>query len=292
MKKLISIIAIGLLPLTSVSAQSEDSKVYLPEQGDIAFGINVKPILKYVGNIFNGNTNNTLDNIGGEPITEGLTEFNNSILPDVSIMGKYMLSNNWGVRANVGLMFKNDIDKAYVKDDKNALLNPFDETKLIDKRYTSRNGMSLMLGTEYRTGSKRVQGVFGMGVLFGFFSEKISYEYANAVTTINQHPTSAWIATNSYGYRLLNRKAENNVFYGVTGSAGVEWFVAPKIALGAEVNLNLYYINGGQQYTEAEGYNTITKQVEQRTDLTSPGDNRFRFGTENLGGSLYMSFYF
>ena len=97
MKKLISIIAIGLMPFMSINAQSGDSKNYLPEQGDMAFGINVKPVLKYAGNIFNGNTGNELDYLGGEPVTANAEGFKSDILPDVSIMGKYMLSNNWGI---------------------------------------------------------------------------------------------------------------------------------------------------------------------------------------------------
>jgi hypothetical protein len=287
MKKFISFIAIGLIPFMGISAQSENSKNYLPEQGDIAIGVNVKPVFKYMGNIFNGNTNNEMDYLGGEPVTT--SEFNNNILPDVSLMGKYMLSENWGVRANVGMMFGTDKDRRYVQDDKALLLNPFDETKLIDQRNVSKNGLSLMLGAEYRTGSDRIQGVFSAGVLFGTISQKTTYQYANAVTSVNQQPSSAW---SSGAYRPLTVKADNGVFYGVTGSAGVEWFVAPKVSLGAEVNLSLYGINSGQQYTESEGYNSSTKKVEVRTDLTSPGDGKVRFGTENLGGSFYMAFYF
>ena len=290
MKKLFSIIAVALMPFMSISAQSEDNRNYLPEQGDMAFGVNVKPIFKYAGNIFNGNTNNTLDYLGGEPINAN-TSFDNEILPDVSIMSKYMLSDSWGIRANVGLMFGKDTDKRYVQDDKQIMLNPFDETKLIDTRYTSRNGMSLMLGTEYRKGNNRIQGVFGMGVLFGFFNEKISYNYANAVTSLNRNPSSAW-GEYYKDYRVVNYKIQGSMFYGITGSAGFEWFVAPKVSLGAEVNLCLYGISGGQEYTVSEGYNNVTEKFEQRTDLTSPGDNKFRFGTENLGGSLYMAFYF
>lgn len=290
MKKLFSIIAVALMPFMSISAQSEDNRNYLPEQGDMAFGVNVKPIFKYAGNIFNGNTNNTLDYLGGEPINAN-TSFDNEILPDVSIMSKYMLSDSWGIRANVGLMFGKDTDKRYIQDDKQIMLNPFDETKLIDTRYTSRNGMSLMLGTEYRKGNNRIQGVFGMGVLFGFFNEKISYNYANAVTSLNRNPSSAW-GEYYKDYRVVNYKIQGSMFYGITGSAGFEWFVAPKVSLGAEVNLCLYGISGGQEYTVSEGYNNVTEKFEQRTDLTSPGDNKFRFGTENLGGSLYMAFYF
>ena len=287
MKKFISFIAIGLIPFMGINAQNESGKNYLPEEGDIAIGVNVKPVFKYVGNIFNGNTNNEMDYLGGEPVTT--SEFKNSILPDVSIMGKYMLSDSWGVRANVGLMFGTDKEKRYVQDDKALLLNPFDETKLIDQRNITKNGLSLMLGAEYRTGSDRIQGVFGAGVLLGVISQKTTYHYANAVTSVNQQPSSAWP---SGAYRPLKVKADNGVFYGITGSAGVEWFVAPKVSLGAEVNLSLYGINSGQQYTESEGYNSSITQVEIRTDLTSPGDGKVRFGTENLGGSLYMAFYF
>lgn len=293
MKKLISIIAIGLMPFMSISAQSEDSKNYLPEQGDMAFGINVKPVLKYVGNIFNGTTNNKLKNLGGEPVTNNASDFKSDILPTVSIMGKYMFSDNWGVRANVGLMLGKDTDREYVIDDKQAVLDPFNESKLIDTRHTAKNGMSLMLGAEYRKGSKRIQGVFGMGVLFGFYNQNISYDFANAVTELNDHPTSAsWVKNCKNGYRIVNEKTEGNLFYGITGSAGVEWFVAPKVSLGAEVNLSLYHINGGQLYTQSEGYNNVTQQFVERTDLTSPGNDKLRFGTESLGGSLYMAFYF
>lgn len=291
MKKFISLIVAGLMSFVAISAQNEGGKNYLPEKGDMAFGINVKPVLKYVGNVFNSSVDNELDYLGGEPIST--KEYRNDIIPDVSVMGKYMLTENWGLRANVGMMFGTDKKRSYVADDQNAELNPFDETKLIDVKKTKKNGMSLLLGAEYRKGNNRVQGVFGMGVLFGVLSEKTTYKYANAVTSLNQNPTSAWYSDwTKSPYRPLEEKTDKGVFYGITGSAGIEWFVAPKVSLGAEVNLSLYGINEGQLYTISEGYNVASQKVEERTDLTSPGDRNFRFGTENLGGSLYMAFYF
>lgn len=292
MKKFFSTIAIALIPFISISAQSEEPKQYLPEQGDMAIGFSATPVLKYVGNIFNNTSDNELAPLGGTPASKGFfDEYNyENLAPTVSIMGKYMLSDKWGIRANVGLMFNKDKYNAYVRDDKAVMLNPFDESKLIDTRHTSRNGMSLLLGTEYRKGERRIQGVFGMGVLFGFISEKTSYDYANAITAVNQRPSMAWDWNSAY--RTLNKRTEKGIFYGITGSAGIEWFVAPKVSLGAEVNLSMYYINGGQEYTTSEGYNNALQKVEVRTDLTSPGSDTFRFGTENLGGSLYMAFYF
>ncbi len=295
MKKILLTLAVVLAPLGILSAQEEAAKkVYLPEAGDFSVGVNLNPMLKYVGNVFNGSTNNQLDYVGGQSVTSNLSAFDEYVYPTVSIMGKYMIKDNFGVRVNLGLLVANDKDNAYVRDDKAYMLDPMNETQLIDSRVYKQSGMSLMLGAEWRKGSRRVQGVFGAGLMFGFSNTQTNYSYGNALTTINQHPSTAQWSGEVWqnGYRVLTRKATNNVFFGVTGSVGVEWFVAPKVSLGAEMNLNLYYLDGGQVYYETEGYNVSSQKVETRCDLTSPGSDKFRFGTENIGGSLYMAFYF
>ena len=298
MKKLISIITIiCLLPLMGVSAQEKAEKQYLPEEGDWAIGIDVVPLLKYVGNAFNGSQENEIESLGGAPFTKNNKNFRNRMLmPDVSIMGKYMLTDEWALRANVGIMVRSEYDRRYVKDDKAALLNPLSNDKVIDKAHHSRNGMSIAVGAEYRKGSKRVQGVFGAGLLFAFQNDKTTYSWGNEMTTINQNPSIAFDRNNETmlgDNRILNNNGQGSDFYtGITGSAGVEWFIAPKISLGAEVNLSLYYLFGNQTYIESEGYNTSTQKIETRTDLVSPGNRGFYIGTESLGGSLNMTFYF
>lgn len=277
-------------------AEEKQQKQYLPEEGDWALGIDVVPILKYIGNAFNGtNGSNELSHVGGTPFTSG--KFGGQgLMPTVSIMGKYMLTDEWAVRANVGLMISSANNKAYSIDDKALAENPFSEAKVIDGARYDRNGMSMLLGAEYRKGARRIQGVFGAGLLFAFQNSKETYSWGNALTEINQSPTShsfANMPTLPTGYRALKQNGAGSDFYlGLTGSAGVEWFVAPKIALGAEVNLSLYYIFGTQTYVESEGYNATLGKVETRTDLYAPGSNGIYFGTESLGGSLYMTFYF
>ena len=298
MKKLISIITIiCLLPLMGVSAQEKAEKQYLPEEGDWAIGIDVVPLLKYVGNAFNGSQENEIESLGGAPFTKNNKNFRNRMLmPDVSIMGKYMLTDEWALRANVGIMVRSEYDRRYVKDDKAALLNPLSNDKVIDKAHHSRNGMSIAVGAEYRKGSKRVQGVFGAGLLFAFQNDKTTYSWGNEMTTINQNPSIAFDRNNETmlgDNRILKNNGQGSDFYtGITGSAGVEWFIAPKISLGAEVNLSLYYLFGNQTYIESEGYNTSTQKIETRTDLVSPGNRGFYIGTDSLGGSLNMTFYF
>ena len=296
MKKLIVIILSACLFPAMLWAEEKQQKQYLPEEGDWALGIDVVPILKYIGNAFNGtNGSNELSHVGGTPFTSG--KFGGQgLMPTVSIMGKYMLTDEWAVRANVGLMISSANNKAYSIDDKALAENPFSEAKVIDGARYDRNGMSMLLGAEYRKGSRRIQGVFGAGLLFAFQNSKETYSWGNALTEINQSPTShsfANMPTLPSGYRALTQNEAGSDFYlGVTGSAGVEWFVAPKIALGAEVNLSLYYIFGTQTYVESEGYNATLGKVETRTDLYAPGSNGIYFGTESLGGSLYMTFYF
>ena len=257
MKKLISIITIiCLLPLMGVSAQEKAEKQYLPEEGDWAIGIDVVPLLKYVGNAFNGSQENEIESLGGAPFTKNNKNFRNRMLmPDVSIMGKYMLTDEWALRANVGIMVRSEYDRRYVKDDKAALLNPLSNDKVIDKAHHSRNGMSIAVGAEYRKGSKRVQGVFGAGLLFAFQNDKTTYSWGNEMTTINQNPSIAFDRNNETmlgDNRILKNNGQGSDFYtGITGSAGVEWFIAPKISLGAEVNLSLYYLFGNQTYIES-----------------------------------------
>lgn len=296
MKKIIAIILSACLFPAMLWAEDKEQKQYLPEEGDWALGIDVVPILKYIGNAFNGtNGSNELSHVGGTPFTSG--KFGGQgLMPTVSIMGKYMLTDEWAVRANVGLMISSANDKAYSIDDKALAENPFSEAKVVDGARYDRNGMSMLLGAEYRKGSRRIQGVFGAGLLFAFQNSKETYSWGNALTEINQSPTShsfANMPTLPTGYRALKQNGAGSDFYlGLTGSAGVEWFVAPKIALGAEVNLSLYYIFGTQTYVESEGYNATLGKVETRTDLYAPGSNGIYFGTESLGGSLYMTFYF
>ena len=72
MKKLLLIaVAICTLPIATFAQEVADAKkaeekapkVYLPEKGDWSIGFDVAPVLKYAGNLFNGNSNNTLEEL-------------------------------------------------------------------------------------------------------------------------------------------------------------------------------------------------------------------------------------
>lgn len=302
MKKTLILIASAMIPFASMAKDlvvvtnnevETSTESILPQQGDWAVGINVIPLFRYVGNAFNGNTDNDIEYLGGEPFIKTEDWNNRGLMPDVSIQGKYMLTDEFGLRANIGLMVKSRHDKRYVDDDKALVTDPMSENKLIDEAVNRRNGMSIMLGGEYRKGKRRVQGVFGAGLLFAFQNDKTTYSYGNQISSVNQQPSSAFAGVYNDGYRTITDNGmASDYFAGITTSVGVEWFIAPKISIGAEVNLSAYFIMHGQQYREYEGYNTATGNIDSRIDIVSPKTNEFYLGTESLGGSLNMTFYF
>ena len=125
----------------AADAAAKTAKVYAPEQGDFAIGFDVTPVLRYVGNFFNGNTNNTaMDNgLQGSPAMDGVFQG-----PVASIMAKYMLTDRMGLRANIGLLNRNTHTRLYVDNDVYSQL-PHDQdvagdAQLIDHRTVKVSG--------------------------------------------------------------------------------------------------------------------------------------------------------
>ncbi|MDE7073509.1 MAG: hypothetical protein K2O69_00415 [Odoribacter sp.] len=310
MKNILLLFLAGWLPLAAFAQENKEEKVaekatkqYLPQQGEWSVGVDVIPLLKYAGTIFS-RKESELDHLSGTPFTKYgklndlFDDSDKTLMPDVSIMGKYFLTDNFAVRANIGLKISSETKRYYVNDDQAEWQNTLGKEWVVDRIRTKRNGVSIMLGGEYRKGSRRVQGVFGAGVLLAFMNDKVVCRYGNELTAINQQPTTTPVESESgtpapvasRPLKQFNKGA--NVYTGLTGSAGVEWFVAPKISLGAEMNLSLYYMFGKQTYLESESYNATLGRVEKHVELKSPGNRGFYMATECLGGSLSLNFYF
>lgn len=289
MKKYIIALAAAAMMAPGVMAQTDSKPVYTPEAGDWALGFDVVPLLRTIGSCFNDDISE--EGIGASPMT-----YDNMLAkPNVSIMGKYMLTDQWGIKANLGLTLSHDNTRSYTPDDLGLFLDPNSGEKVVDERRYTTSGGSLTIGAEYRLGHRRVQGVFGFGLLAGFSTSEVRYSYGNAITELNQRPSSAIDAPASVpaGYRALHERTDApNFVIGGYASAGVECFVAPKVAIGAEVDLYVYGGCSGKGYVTSEGWNQAYNRVVERTDLVSPGNRQARFGTDNLGGSLYMTFYF
>ena len=285
---------LSVLPLGVLTAQEE--KDYLPKAGDWAIGIDMQPVYQYIGNMFNGygtdGTANTLNQFGGEDAL--------GIIGDVSIMGKYMLDNTTAIRFNVGMEKDNIHNATYQIDDKALFLNPLSEAKVTDVEHWNSAYYSLAAGIEFRKGKDRIQGYYGADLVLATGKERYKFDYGNAVTELNQSPhrtnyngVGLGVANPGYWSNVfITESFEKDVIFGIAGKLGVEYFIAPKLSLGGEVSLLISKTISKVEYTKSEGYNPSTAQVETHTELVSPKDRAFHMGTDNMGGKLFMMFYF
>lgn len=319
MKKILSIILVAALAMPMFAEKSSieeranaDYSAWLPAAGEFSIGFSVDPFANFLGHMFVGANPGSDEgytrgqyNIGGQTLLTA---------PLVSIMGSYMLSDNLGVKFNVGAIVDHTRTIYNVEDDAAKFENPFSHELVQDVKISGQYGGSFSAGIEYRLGKKRVQGVFGVGLLYAFQTSTNKYSYGNAITELNQVPT---VANNNVWYaggagderpnpepgvypalRIVNdaMSHEHDAFWhrlGLYTSIGVEYFVAPKIALGMNVNLDLLYKWSSNVCVQYEGYNLLTKQVETFTDLRNVYNyNGVSFGTENIGANLYLAFYF
>jgi hypothetical protein len=310
MKKYILFASACLLSLNLFAQQDKPEKNYLPEEGDVTIGINAIPFLKYLGNCFSDAGDNTINakKIGGVPsvgfpVAPGLQN------PTISIFGKYFLTDQTALRLNVGIGIGSKTQRKYVQDDAALAADPLSAAQVEDSYKYRSTGFSMAAGYEWRRGGKRLQGFWGGQAVVAYSNSKHFFNYGNAITEINQTPSpsqtsTVWdnpvsgqtvptlnpnIGNNS---RLLQQNDGRSWTYGVGGFVGVEYYIAPKIAIGCEMSLNLLWTTEGKSLQKSERFNPDFNRVEENVRWSEPGGSAFHFGTENIGTSLYVAFSF
>ncbi len=265
--------------------RNKNGYLILPEKGDFAIGFNTVPIFAFFGNMFNGNMNNNF---------MSQNKFV-SFLDDNAIYGKYFLSDKNAVRVDFRLgihsgKFRNDVYNDYANSPDSLVV---DAVKLSTQRFT------LGAAYEWRVGKGRLQGVFGAGVFFKYASSvKARYEYGNAMTNGNAAPTTTtWdmagnvLASGPQAQRTLWSKGGNTCGFGARGFVGVEYFVAPKISLGAEFGWSAGYSQTSAIKSQTESFDSNSNTVVN-TDRTRSGSRFFDADTDNFNGALYLMFHF
>lgn len=291
----LSLSAFAQEEIAAGARETKKSKEYLPAAGDVTLGLNLLPFLNYFGNMLNGNTDNglSLDQIGGNavfPINPGMNA------SSFSIFGKYFLTDRTAVRVNLGVGVNTKTHKYYVDDQSAMAIDPLAVDQVVDHKKINQSGFSLALGYEWRRGYRRLQGFWGGQLLLGYTVDKNSYSYGNAITEANQNPqtslTDAPIKNIGGNSRLLSANNGSTFTGGIGGFTGVEYYIAPKIAIGCEVSLNMLWRKTGKSSEITERFNDSFNRVDENTRFISPGQSGFHFGTENIGTSLYVAFSF
>ena len=299
--KILLVSACMMLASTTYVDAKKPEKNYLPEAGDVTIGVNAVPFLNYLGNMFGKMNDNKINpkKIGGVPAVPGLDN------PTMSIFGKYFLTDQTALRLNVGIGINSITQSGYVTDDAAAVNDPLSVAEVEDTYKYRNSGMSIAVGYEWRRGSKRLQGFWGGQAILAYSNSKHFFGYGNTITEINQDPSqyddfNNWdfsvtqptlenIGNNS---RLLMQSDGRSWTYGLGGFVGVEYYIAPKISIGCEMSLNLLWTTGGKKYQKSERFNPDFNRVEENTRWTGKSDSGFRFGTENIGTSLFVAFSF
>ncbi len=284
MKKILGLMLVASLALPMFAA--DDNADFLPKAGDWNLQIGMDPMAIVMGG--------TWSQVGG-------------------FSAGYMVSDNLGIKATLGL----DIDlwntRKYAQDDAAVAANPFSKDKIVDSRKRTSVGAIVSLGADYHVGKGKVQGVFGAGLMYGVKAiDKYEYFYNNAITELNQIPstnltlydgvTSVWApfpaaATGIDNGRILRQYGDavgngRRQMVGLYLSAGIEWFVAPKLALGLNANLNIMYQFMHAYTAEYEGWSTIENKVVTWTEAEQPMENGFSLSTADAAGlKIYMSVY-
>ena len=289
-----------VMPLQAAGEKKEKrpAEEFLPKAGDFAISISANPLTRYIGNLFNGTMNNNYTSVGGDYYLPGDLDLTR-LQPLVSVSVKYLVTDHFAIRGNVGWVYDRDKDNFYATDDAALMTNPFSQKKVLDTRIANNAGGSFSVAGEYRVGSRRVQGVFGGGLLYAFSSQSYKYSYGNAITELNQSPSTGIAGCDvlppkdGFTYqRYLSQFQDNPTHYfGLVAFAGVEWFFAPWVSLGAEVNIAAAWHWNKATYYKAEGFNNLNGQTETWTELISPRSSGFDFGTGNIGGNLTLTFY-
>lgn len=252
----------------------------LPVKGDFAFGIELNPFFDYFGNMFNARSDNAA------PYLEGM---------DLSLNGKYFITDRQAVRVGLSMNFDRRQYKHLVQDDARIISEPevFNPT-VNDVLKVSSDDFTLSAGYEFRRGYGRLQGFWGAEASFGFGRTKELYEYGNAMTELNPMPsTYRWDYDQVLrsGLRILNYNVDS-FRAGLGLFAGVEYFIAAKLSIGAELCLSMNYSWRGQEETEFERFDTKLGEVQTYKErYLRRLSSSFGF-TSVPAGSLYMTFHF
>ena len=249
MKKIMMTLVVAAMAMT-VSAQD---KWYGSKEGGFALTFNANPVLNYVGNMFNGKTDNKLEDFEG---VDG-----NGLFNGTTITGKYFLQDNLAL--DLGFGFNNNYNVTNLYDGE-------DIEKVTSYGRQATTAFHLKAGVEYRMfPGQRLQPLFGADVIF-------------------QH-TNKW----SYSTITEGEGKDNYTYYGAPTNglglvlnAGVEYFIIPQISFGANLNFGVakrWTWNSKDNKPEGEGAAKNYSRISHKD---------IKLLTNNLGANVSLNFYF
>lgn len=294
MKKLVlvSTLLAVIFSLYSQEMVSKKGFKILPEQGDFALGFNAVPVIDFALNAVN-----VMVNTGQTAAHPSyVTGFNQNIV------GKYFLEEKKAIRVVVGINSGSVTNRMYGKSPHDQLANPGNPDawkEIEDKKVTRNSNIVLGGGMEFRRGHNRLQGFYGGEALIGYLKTTTINTWGVVMDTIAINNGFVNLDGSALNGRVLKNVGGATFRMGLRGFAGVEYFILPKISIGAEFGwaFGIGFTGRGEVTTENwDNVNNVSKEVTSKG--TSSG-SFWGFSVDNgignnLGGSaaLNMIFHF
>lgn len=291
MKKIILLLIFALAIVFYSNAQDETEENgfiskrgvnILPEAGDIAIGIDARPVFEYFGNMFSGN-----------PALNTIRFFN----ANNAIYAKYFLDDKTAVRVSFSFYNETNTDIAYVT--KDVLPVPDDQVTVEDKQIVKTSDIRIGAGYEMRRGVGRVQGFYGPELFFELTKGSMKYEYGNNYSPDFPNPeTNDFLGTTYFGNdnynpatgeRITESKDGTGMGFGLGGFIGAEYFFVPKLSVGGQFGWGLKYtkIGKGKEIKEQWTGTEIKKVTEKKG-----GGKEWLIDTNTTYGTIFLLFHF
>lgn len=202
-----------------------EEKYYGSRQGGFAISFGANPIIDFVGNMFNGTTNQGF---------EGFQGLSTDLFSGATLTSKYMLRDN--VALTLGLGFDNS------KKTKHNYADEENKEKETQVKTDGDSRFMLMIGGQYllRPG-KRLQPVFGINIAYGHSNLQYSH-----------------IENKGEGEKNSRKDNPANTL-GLLGNIGVEYYITKSISLSATADLGVCKTwtkktenNGEKKYSRLE----------------------------------------
>lgn len=288
MKKLLFTFAFLLFVFGNLFSQNDPLKnkkgtLLLPQKGDFAFGIDAYPFINLAGNLIKINSSSSFNN-------------NPNFRAPGYLFFKYFTKDNQAIRSRINFSFtKNNENFNTIKDGANDPNITVD-----DKRSIAYSNISLSLGKEFRKGSTRFQTFYGYEFSVGFSNYSRKYTYGNGITYWSKNPPSRnWDGNTSSQYLgsgqyILTRTLENKngATISVNGGLflGLEYFIAPKLSVGGELNYSIGYSHVGRGSVKSEKWDNGADAL--LVTNTKSGSSSYFGGNTANAGAIYFMYYF
>jgi hypothetical protein len=241
MKKTMLLFAAGLCFAGAAISQdvyeNKNGVAILPAAGDWAIGFDAVPMLNMALNVVNIMDDSGQDAGGVMDYQSGFTQ---------TLVGKYYVSATQAYRVRFHMNNSTTSTTTFGDDPLDTSGDPANIQ--LQKSKTGTSSYLVGAGMEMRRGKNRLHGFYGGEALLGFDSEKTKTSY-----DISYNTAAADAGYMSIGSsRVLSDKSGMAITFGARGFIGVEYFVLPKISLGAEYGFGLYMTTDPRGKTEAE----------------------------------------